>query len=142
MAEEPAPAVAVASGGDAPSVDEQAAGQAAAAAGASAVLAGQAEADAAEADAAAQLAAQAATVAAQAVPAAEVAADAAAATAADRSQLEQFMQSQTALNSALVARIEQLSAPVPEPAEPAKPDRAPGPKKEHWINRRIGGKSS
>lgn len=138
---EDAPAVAVATGGDAPSVDEQAAGTAAAAAGGAAVLAGQAEQHAAESKAAAEVATAAAEVTAVAGEHAAAAGEAAEATAADRGQLERFMESQTALNTALVARMSELSAPppAPEPEPEHKPDRPPAPAHErHWINRRVG----
>lgn len=138
MADEPA--VAVAAGGDAPTVDEEAAGQASAAAGASAVLAGQAGEAAQQAQAAAELAAAGASAAAGAGDAAAAATAAAAETAAERGQLEQFMASQVELNQAMIGRLAELSTPPPPPPAPdgkPKGDAPPKPK-EHWYARKIG----
>lgn len=139
--------VVVATGGDAPSVDEQAAGQASAAAGASAVLAGQAEQAAAQARQAAQAAQEGAAVASGAEGAAEAAQQAARDAAESRTAVESFIETQTRLNHALLERLEHSAAPPPPAlppeaaaevkAEEPKPDRAPA-RREHWINRPIG----
>ena len=135
----PGPAVAVAEGASAPSVDEQAAGQASAAAGASAVLAGQAQGAAEQASAAAQVAAEGAMVAEGAGEAASAAQAAASEAAASRSAVEQFILSQVAVNEALAAAVAAQSAPPPPaPApEPAKRD-APPRRSEHFLERRVG----
>ena len=136
------PNVAVASA-DTPSVDEQAAGQASAAAGASAVLADQAGQAAAVAAESATVAVEAAAQAGSAEGAAEAAQAAAADAEAARSQVESFIESQTALNRELVERLaakpEPAGPPVPEAGTESKPepDRAPE-RREHWINRKVG----
>lgn len=141
MADGDAPAVAVATGSDAPSTEELTAADSAAAAGAAGVLAGQAEESAAQADAAAAVAAQGAMAAMGAEESAAIAGEAAAQTSADRSALEAFIESQTAVNQAVVTRLAELSAPPPAPPADDKPtrDKAPGKSKPHFLERRIGG---
>lgn len=141
------PAVAVATGGDAPSTDDLAAASSAASAGA-------AEVHAEQAGAAAAVAAQAAAVAAESAAVTEGAAESAAvatSAAEQSSALVAEHRSITERFEAAVARLEDMGraeppAPaVPAPTEGAEEAAKPEPDKpprrpSHWINRPVGAK--
>ena len=136
--------VAVATCGDAPSVDEQAAGQASAAAGAAAVHEDQAAAAAAQSVAAAEIAAANAAQtegAGESAAAAQAAAEQAMAARDDMDAgLSAFRASMSELAEAIRGTHAEQAPPPPETApEPAAPDKPPA-RKEHWINRKVGGK--